>query len=54
MSQRELSRQMGMWEMAVHEIESGKRGLQVTELIDMARLLEEDPVTILIKATAEE
>jgi len=40
--------------MAVHEIESGKRGLQVTELIDMARILDEDPVVVLQKGVAED
>jgi transcriptional regulator with XRE-family HTH domain len=34
-SQRELSRMLGRWGMAVREIESGKRGLQVTELFDV-------------------
>jgi len=54
MSQRELSRRLGLWEMAVHEIESGKRGLQVTEMLDMCVILEEDPVHALSYAFAVE
>jgi transcriptional regulator with XRE-family HTH domain len=53
LSQRELSRRLGMWEMAVHEIESGQRGLQVTEFIDMALILEEDPVRVLRLAMSD-
>ena len=47
MSQRELSRKMGLYDMAVMELERGGRGLQVTELIDAARILDEDPVQLL-------
>lgn len=54
MSQRELSRRLGLWEMAVHEIESGQRGLQVTEFIDMCTILVEDPTIVLRRGLIEE
>lgn len=53
MSQRELSRRIGLYEMAVMEIERGNRGLQVTELIDAAKVLGEDPADLLSRALSK-
>jgi transcriptional regulator with XRE-family HTH domain len=49
-SQRDLSRRLGIYEMAIMEFERGHRGLQVSELIDIAAILEEDPVKLLQEA----
>jgi len=47
MSQRELSKQMKLNPTTVWQLEQGRRGLQVTELIDASRILGEDPVELL-------
>lgn len=52
MSQRELSRKMGLYDMAIMELERGGRGLQVTELVDAAKILGEDPADLLQRALA--
>jgi DNA-binding XRE family transcriptional regulator len=47
LSQRELSRRMGLNPTTFWQLEQGRRGLQVSELIDAARVLDEDPVELL-------
>ncbi|RYG22284.1 XRE family transcriptional regulator [bacterium] len=46
MSQRALSEAVGVHPMTIHRFESGERLLDVLELVDIARALEIDPVTL--------
>ncbi len=45
-SQRELSRRLGWHEMTVHLIESCQRGVDITELVDLAKELGIDSVQL--------
>lgn len=51
-SQRELSRRLGLNPTTFWQLEQGRRGLQVSELIEAARVLGEDP-TLLLKQCLE-
>ncbi|HEY3781974.1 MAG TPA: helix-turn-helix transcriptional regulator [Fimbriimonadaceae bacterium] len=53
-SQRELSRRLTWHEMTIHLIESNERGIDVAELVDIAKALGLDPVEMMRLATAEE
>ena len=47
LSQRELSERLGEAINYVQRIESGERGLQVSEFIEIARAIDVDPVELL-------
>jgi transcriptional regulator with XRE-family HTH domain len=47
LSQRQLSERLGEAINYVQRIESGERGLQVSEFIEIARTLGKDPVELL-------
>lgn len=52
MSQRALSKAVGLYPMSIMSFEQGARELSVLELIDVAKALEMDPVT-LFRATLD-
>lgn len=54
LSQRELSRRLGLNPTTFWQLEQGRRGLQVTELVEAAKLLGEDPAELLRQALSAE
>ncbi|MGV3615165.1 MAG: helix-turn-helix domain-containing protein [Fimbriimonas sp.] len=54
LSQRELSRRLGLNPTTFWQLEQGRRGLQVTELVEAARVLGEDPIELLRQCLREE
>lgn len=46
-SQRELSRRLGLNLSSISLLERGRRGMQVTELVEICQLLGEDPADLL-------
>lgn len=54
LSQRELSRRLGLHEMTIMRFENGERMLDVLELIDIAHTLDLSPHDLLRSALAEE
>jgi transcriptional regulator with XRE-family HTH domain len=50
LSQRQLSEQLKEANNYVQRIESGERGIQVSEFIEIAQALDVDPVELLKKA----
>jgi transcriptional regulator with XRE-family HTH domain len=47
LSQREMSRRLGLHEMTMFRIESEQRGIDVAELLDIAAILGVDPIDLL-------
>ena len=53
LSQRSLSRTLGLHPMTVGKIERGERALQVSELVEVCRALGEDPARMLDESLRE-
>lgn len=53
LSQRELSRRLGLHVMTVSKIESGFRNMSLPEFLDIARELKADPAEVLRSAFQE-
>ena len=54
MSQRSLSKAVGLYPMSIMSFERGERELSVLELVDIARTLDVDPVDLFKAATGEQ
>lgn len=54
LSQRELSRRVGFHYATLHRIETGQRGIDIAELVDLAAELKQDPIELLRLALSDE